>query len=257
MPAKSRRAGQTAGMSMPPGPHEQPPGREPQPGHPGPASPPPAYPPQGHPPQGHPPPGYPTPGYPPPGYPPPGYPAYGYPAYGGVPGPPKRRPSGWWFAPGAVALALAVALAVYAGFLIVGLFHTDGYVDAGGSQTVVLDDSGEHMLFAIADTAPPACTVTENGAPLALETVSATETIDLDSGSWAPFASFTTAGRQVQVGCDLATGSVRVGAPAGEGEYIRLGIALIAAAVLGLAGLAATIVLAVLFFSRPSRRVTG
>jgi hypothetical protein len=160
--------------------------------------------------------------------------------------------------PGAVALLIALVLGVWGGFVIAGTFHTDGYVRPGaGGQTVVLDGSGRHMLFAIANTPTPRCTATENGTPLALDAVSETETVDIDTGSWVPFASFTTVGRQVQLSCDLSVGSVRVGAPAGEGEYIRIGVAFIAAAVLGLAGLALTIVLGVLFLSRPSRKVTG
>jgi hypothetical protein len=141
--------------------------------------------------------------------------------------------------------------------VIVGLFHTDGYVEGGGAQVVALDDAGHHMLFAIADTLPPACTVTEGGTPLVLDRVAETETVDLDSGSWVPFASFTSEGHQVEVICDLTTGSVRVGAPAGEGEYVRIGFASIGAIALGLASLAALIVVLVLVVSRPSRRITG
>ena len=203
------------------------------------------------PPQGYPAQGYPTQGYPqgyPPGYQP------GYPPY---PRLPKRRPSGWWFLPGTAGLLLAVALGAYAAYVIVGLFHTDGYVDGGGAQVVALDDAGNHMLFAIADTLPPACIVTEGDTPLVLDPVSETETIDLDSGSWVPFASFTSEGHQVEVICDLASGSVRVGAPAGEGEYVRIGVASVGAIVVGLGSLAALIVVLVLFFSRPSRKVTG
>jgi hypothetical protein len=122
---------------------------------------------------------------------------------------------------------------------------------------VALDDAGDHMLFAIADTLPPACIVTEGGTPLVLDRVAETETVDLDSGSWVPFASFTTEGHQVEVVCDLASGSVRVGAPAGEGEYVRIGVAGVGAAVVGLGSLAGLIVVLVLFLSRPSRRVTG
>jgi hypothetical protein len=203
-------------------------------------------PPQGYPPQGYPPQGY------PPGYQP-GFPA-GYPPYQR---PPKRRPSGWWFLPGAAGLVLALALGAYAAFVIVGLFHTDGYVDGGGTQAVALDEAGDHMLFAIADTLPPACAVTEAGAPLVLDPVSETETVDLDSGSWVPFASFTSEGHQVEVTCDLASGSVRVGAPAGEGEYVRIGVAGVGAVALALGSLAALIVVLVLFLSRPSRKVTG
>jgi hypothetical protein len=232
--------GQTAGVSTPPGPPEGSP-----------------VPPQGYPPQGYPPQGYPAQGYPPgyqPGHPPgPGYPA-GYAPY---PRPPKRRPSGWWFLPGAVGLVLALALGAYAAFVIVGLFHTDGYVGGGGPQVVALDDAGDHMLFAIADTLPPACTVTEGGTPLALDAVSETETVDLDSGSWVPFASFTTSGHQVEVACDLVSGSVRVGAPAGEGEYVQIGVASIGAVVLALGSVAALIVVLVLILSRPSRKITG
>jgi hypothetical protein len=150
-----------------------------------------------------------------------------------------------------------VALGAYAAFVIVGLFHTDGYVDGRGAQVVALDEAGDHMLFAIADTLPPACTVTEGGTPLALDAVSETETVDLDSGSWVPFASFTSEGHQVEVICDLDSGSVRIGAPAGEGEYVRIGVASIGANGLGLGSLAALIVVLVLFFSRPSRKVTG
>ena len=230
--------------------------RDPQQGPP-----PPGYPPPGSPPPGYPAPAYPQPAYPQPGYPP-GYPQPGQPpGYGQFPAypkPAKRRPSAWWFVPGAVALVVALACGVYGGFTIADLFHTDGYVRAGGgAQTVVLDGAGEHMLFGLADTARPTCSVTESGTPLPLDRVSETETVDVSTGSWVPFASFTSDGSQVEVSCDLTAGSVRVGAPAGEGEYIRIGISIIAAAVLGLGGLVVTILVGVLFLTRPSRKVTG
>jgi len=158
-----------------------------------------------------------------------------------------------------VALALALVCGVYGGFAIAGTFHTDGYLDAGaGSQVIELDSPGRHMLFAIDGTSSPICKVTDGATPLALTGVSETETVDLDTGSWAPFASFTSEGTAVQVSCVRDAGTaIRVGAPAGEGEYIRIGIAVIAAVGLGVVGLVVTIVVAVLFLTRPSRRVTG
>jgi hypothetical protein len=183
-----------------------------------------------------------------------GYPAVQY----GYQKPPKRRPSGWWFLPGAIALAIALACGVFGGLTIAGTFHTDGYVLPGATgQAIELDKTGEHMLFTTSDASAPLCVVTEGGPPLDLKVETETNTVDNGTGSWVPFASFTTESTRIEVTCEDAQGSIRVGAPAGRDQFIRIGLSFIGAAVMGLLGLAGTIVVAVLFFSRPSRKVTG
>jgi hypothetical protein len=99
--------------------------------------------------------------------------------------------------------------------------------------------------------------VAENGVPLALTPVDETETVSTDGQDWRPFAEFTTDGRRVEVQCAGANSAVRIGAPAGEGEYLRVGIAFIAALGLGVVGLAASVLVLVLILTRPPRRVTG
>jgi hypothetical protein len=209
-----------------------------------------------------PPPGYGPPGpHPGPYQPGPYPPAYGPPGYAPyqAPRPPKRRPSAWWFLPGAVALVLAVLGAVIGGLTLARLLHTDGYVELGvGALPVDLDKAGKHMLFADdAVPGPPPCRVSENGVPLALTPVDETETVSTDGQDWRPFAEFSTGGKRVEVECLGANGSVRIGAPAGESEYVRIGIAFVAALGLGVVGLAASVLVLVLILTRPPRRVTG
>ncbi|MBO9520164.1 MAG: hypothetical protein J7518_01400 [Nocardioidaceae bacterium] len=195
---------------------------------------------------------------PPPGYGPPGFPPGSYPAYQ-VQRPPKRRPSAWWFVPGAVALVLAVVAGAVGGITLVRLLHTDGYVEVGvGALPVDLDKAGKHMLFADSHApGPPPCRVAENGDPLALTPVDETETVTTDGQDWRPFAEFSTDGRRVEVECAGASGSVRIGAPAGEDEYLRIGVAFVGALGLGVVGLAASVLVLVLILTRPSRRITG
>jgi len=180
-------------------------------------------------------------------------PPYGYPAPS-----PKKRPSAWWFLPGSIALLIAIACIVYAVMVGVGLFKTDGYVTADGTaSTVELQRSGQRMLFAEVGGPAPDCVVTENGSTLAVDPVdeSDPESLDVDGGTWVPQFAFTADGTTVQVTCTGNGESVRVGAPAGESEFIRIGVSSIAALGFGLIGVIGLIVITVLYVSRRPRKV--
>jgi hypothetical protein len=213
----------------------------------------PQYPQQGPPAYGQPgtPPGYP-PGYPP-AYPP-GYPP-GYPPYAA---PPKKRPSALWFIPGAVALALAIACVVVAIVTGVKMFHTDGYVSADGTAHSFDLSRGSHMLFAQDGSDPPAgCTAQDSSGALALDTLdsSNTETVSAGGYDWYPFARFSSDGSAVSVTCSGdGAQQVRVGAPAGETQFVILGFSAIGAIGLGLLGLAGVIIVLVLYVSRRPKK---
>ncbi|MET3960528.1 hypothetical protein ABIE44_000462 [Marmoricola sp. OAE513] len=210
-------------------------------------TPPPEQPPYGYPPQ-QPPYGYPA--QPPYGAPVP----YGYPV---PPSPGKKRPSAWWFLPGALGLVLAVVCGVLFGVTVVRSLSTDGYLPADGeAHAISLDDSGDHMLYFPTEEGAPQCAVTEDGAAVAVEPL--TEDVgDYDVGTdgetWIPFAEFSTDGTSVDITCSAAEEEVRVGAPFGESQLITIGITAIGALAFGILGLVGTIVVAVLFISRRPR----
>lgn len=193
---------------------------------------------------------------PPPSYP--GPPPGGYPPPYHQFRPAKRRPSAWWFLPGAVSLVVALACVVVAVYVGIGMFRTDNYVASdSGPQPVSLRGAGIHMLFADAAGPRPACAVSENGHRLRTTPVDTSETIDIEDVSWRPFLEFTSAGTSVEVQCVGRAGTIRVGAPAGDAQFFELGIAGLAAFGFGVLGLAGLIIVLVLFLSRPSRKVTG
>lgn len=204
---------------------------------------------------GQPPYGYQQPAY---GYqqPPAGYgapPPYGYP----VPPPQgKRRPSAWWFLPGALGLVLAVACGVLFGVTVVRTLSTDGYVAADGERhTVTLDDSGDRMLFFATDTGTPTCTVDGLPADDITDDVSDYD-VGTDGETWLPFAEFSTDDTSVDLVCTAADGipeDVRIGPPLGESQLITIGVTAIGALAFGVLGLVGTIVVAVLYISRRPR----
>jgi len=241
-------------MTQPP---EQYPGQPPQYGQQPPPQqqgyPQPEYPQQGYPQPAYPQQGYPQPGYPQQGYPQPGYPQPGYQPY---PQQPKRRPSALWFIPGAIALVLAIVCVVVGVITGVRMFHTDGYLYADEAAHSFDLGKGSHMLFAEDGTAAPTCSVSDGSGELALENLDSSSgqtTISTGGLDWVPFAKFSSDGSSVSVTC---TGGpqVRVGAPAGETQFVILGISVIGAIGLGLLGLAGLIVVTVLYISRRPKK---
>ncbi|MFL6157408.1 MAG: hypothetical protein ACJ72D_15045 [Marmoricola sp.] len=245
-------------MTQPPQYPEQPDPQQPNPQQPSPQQ---GYPPAGYPQQGYPQQGYPQQGYPQQGYQPPGYPP-GYQAgYQPYPQPPKKRPSALWFIPGAIALVLAVVCVVVAVLTGVRMFHTDGYLDADGRAHSFPVGDGSHMLFAQDGVAPPTgCTTNDGSGDLALDYLdtSSQETISADGYDWHPFAKFSSDGSPVSVTCSGDGEQVRVGAPAGQAQFVILGFGAIGGIGFGLLGLAGLILVTVLYVSRrPKKGLTA
>jgi hypothetical protein len=199
--------------------------------------------------------GYPQAGYPQPGYPYQGYPQPGFPGHAPTP---KKRPSAWWFLPGAIALALAVACTVYAVVSGVRMFHTDGYLVADGHAHTVQVQSGERMLF-VPDDSDPDCSVDAGAGALAVERLDSSGSSSVSTGGtdWYPFAKFTSDGPSVAVTCTGDGQQVRVGAPAGSAQIVALGVSILGAIGLGLLGVAGLVVVAVFYISRRPKAVTG
>ena len=84
------------------------------------------------------------------------------------------------------------------------------------------------------------------------------ETLSDGSHDWRPFAEFTPNADTVGVRCssELVT-DVRLGPALNDDAYLPIGFAIVGAIAAGLIGVIALIVVGILFFTRPSRKVTG
>ena len=201
-----------------------------------------------------------------PGYPPQQPPYAGAPPGAAYPGGPyqqkpgKRRPSGWWFLPGVMAIVVATAAGVWAVVLIIQLFDTDAIVRSDSQRQTYAMESGERMLFVDSGVTPPRCMVSgpDGQSMVAPKPVFSDETLGDNEHTWVPFAEFTVVGGSVDVECSSEiVVDVRIGPSLNDDAFLPIGFAIIGAIALGLLGFVALLVVAILFFTRPSRKVTG
>jgi hypothetical protein len=158
-----------------------------------------------------------------------------------------------------IAALLAVGCVVLAVVTGVRMYHTDGYLHADGDPYAVSIRDGDHMLF-VADGDPvPSCTVRGASGALELESIDPGDnaSLGIDDVEWVPFARFNSDGPSVSTTCSGDGEQVRVGAPAGNAQFVTLGVSVIAAMGLGLLGVVGLIVVAVLYISRRPKGVIG
>ena len=185
-------------------------------------------------------------------------PPYGYPqpSYGAPP--PRRRPSAWWFLPGALSVLLAIAAVVVAIVTAVRMYDTEGYLFADSRSHPFALDSGDHMLFTPDASTVPRCTVTSDAeVPVTSLDADGQETLKVRQIDWRPFARFHSDGGDLAITCAGEAEQVRIGAPAGTTQFVVIGVSIIGALALGVLGIVGLIVVAVLFFTRKPRSVTG
>lgn len=167
---------------------------------------------------------------------------------------PKRRPSRWWFAVGGLLLVAAIAVAVIAVTTFMGMTHTDGYLPAGGAAHRVSVGSGEHMVFS---TNPSASGVRCTPATSPQVLGGGSTTFSINGTTWYPVMSFTTP-EATTVSCTNTSQTIlRIGGPVSAGRIFASIFGGFAAGGLALLGVLALGVVAILYFTRPPRSVTG
>jgi hypothetical protein len=196
--------------------------------------------------------------------PPPSYPVpSGYPP-GQPPLPPKRRPSGWWFAVGGglivAALVSGVGLFVWT---LSAFFQTDATVAADGqAHQVTVATDGDRMLWRDVDVFDPDCSVvdTRSGDQIELRAVTSQFTKDFGDGEWRAAYRFDPGSGHLEITCAAVQGfdtdgdEVQIGPAPSIGGFVGGIIATIAVpSLLGLFGLAVLIVTGVLWSTRPAR----
>jgi hypothetical protein len=152
--------------------------------------------------------------------------------------------------------------AVWCVVQLVDLFRTDAVLPSDGRPYgVELKGRGaDRMLFAPVGETPPQCRVTgPDGRTMVMpRQISSNDTLGTGDRDWRPFAQFTAPRRTVRVQCtsDFRT-PVRVGAPLDGGTFVPIGLAFIGLLGFGALGGISLLVVAILFFTRPARQVSG
>lgn len=168
--------------------------------------------------------------------------------------PPKRRPSRWWFAPGAVFLGAGIVLVAVVVSVFVGMAHTDGDIPPDGATHHVSVGSGEHMIFS---TEPLSRPFQCKGGHAVHFIDGGSTTFSINGNTWYPRISFTT-DRTTTITCtNRSQTQLRIGGPVSGARIVGSLIGGFAAAVLGFVGIVSLVVVAIVYFTRPQRSVTG
>jgi hypothetical protein len=177
------------------------------------------------------------------------------------PAPPRRpRPrAAWFFVGGALLLLGVVAFATLLILTISRASQTDDVatIDASG-QPVRLEVTPDEkrMLFVVEGQPAPRCTLADaDAAPVPVDEVTGSVTVDADGTTWSGFGTFTATTSEVTLTCPEATAGqqVRVGASLGVGFVGGILATILVPLVIGGAGLVVLLVTTVLWVTRPPR----
>lgn len=167
---------------------------------------------------------------------------------------PKRRPSAWWFAPGAAFLVAGIVLAAVVVSVFVGMTHTDGYVPPDGHAHRVAVGAGEHMIFS---TEPLSRPFQCEGGHAVHFIYDGSTTFSINGTTWYPRISVTTNRARAITCTNRSQTQLRIGGPVSGARIVGSLIGGFAAALLGFLGIVGLVVVAIIYFTRPPRSVTG